>query len=67
MLVKLQRHFLYHWRTISTAQSGADGSFTQRLPDRTGWYRAKVNDVILSNGDVCNGATSGTRHYHRSP
>jgi hypothetical protein len=65
--VRIQRHFHYHWRTIATVQSGADGSFTRRLPDRTGWYRAKVKEVTLANGEVCNGAISRTRHYRRSP
>ena len=65
--LKIQRHIYDHWRTIATEQSGADGSFTRWLPDRTGWYRAKVNDVTLANGDVCNGAISGTRHYRRGP
>ena len=66
MQVRIQRRTSGHWRTIATDQSDIDGSFTQRLPDRTGWYRAKVNEVTLANGDVCNGATSGTRHHRRS-
>ncbi len=64
--LKFQRHIYDHWRTIATERSGADGSFTRWLPDRTGWYRAKVNDVTLATGDLCSGAISGTRHYRRS-
>ena len=65
MQVRIQRHVYDHWRTIATVRSNADGSFARWLPDRTGWYRAKVNEVTVANGDVCNGATSGTRHYRR--
>ena len=65
--VKIQRHIFDHWRTIAADRSGADGSFSRWLPDWTGWYRAKVNEVTLSNGHVCNGAISGARHYRRSP
>jgi hypothetical protein len=65
MHVKIQRRISDRWRTIATDQTDANGSFIHRLPDRTGWYRAKVHEVTLSNGEVCDGATSGTRHHHR--
>lgn len=66
MHVRIQRRISDHWRTIATDQTDADGSFTHRLPDRTGWYRARVIAVTLSSGDVCDGAISGTRHHNRS-
>jgi uncharacterized delta-60 repeat protein len=66
MHVRIQRRISDHWRTIATDQTDADGSFTHRLPDRTGWYRASVNAVTLSSGDVCDRAISGTRHHNRS-
>ena len=65
MHVKIQRRFSDHWRTIATDVTDADGSFIHRLSDRTGWYRARVNDVTLGSGDVCNDAISGTRHHRR--
>jgi virginiamycin B lyase len=65
MHVRIQRRISDRWRTIATDQTDANGSFIHRIPDRTGWYRAKVKDVTLANGDVCNGATSGTRHHLR--
>jgi len=66
MHVRIQWHVSDHWRTIATDHTGTDGSFTDRLPDRTGWYRARLNEVTLATGDVCNGATSGTRHHGES-
>ena len=66
MHVRIQRRISDHWRTIATDQTNADGTFSTRLPDRTGWYRATVSAVTLGSGDVCNGAISGTRHHNRN-
>jgi hypothetical protein len=66
MLVRIQRRISDRWHTIVTDLTGTDGSFTHRLPDRTAWYRATVDDVTLANGEVCNGATSGTTRHHGS-
>jgi streptogramin lyase len=65
MNVTIQRHGVHRWRTIASALTDATGSFTARLPDRTGWYRARVNEVTLGSGDLCDRAISGTR-YHRA-
>ena len=64
MHVRIQRRFSDHWRTIATDITDVDGSFIHRLSDRTGWYRARVNDVTLGGGDVCSEAISGTRHHN---
>ena len=66
MHVRIQRRISDHWRTIATDQTNADGTFSTRLPDRTGWYRASVSAVTLGSGDACNGAISGTRHHNRN-
>ena len=65
MNVTIQRHGVHRWRTIASALTDATGSFTAQLPDRTGWYRARVSGVTLGSGDACDRAISGTR-FHRA-
>ncbi|MFN8233341.1 MAG: IPT/TIG domain-containing protein [Actinomycetota bacterium] len=61
--VRIQRSFEGDWRTIAHDVTDADGRYSYRVPDRTGWYRAVIRQVTLPTGDTCNAAISGTRHH----
>jgi hypothetical protein len=51
------------WKTVSVGRTDSEGRYSVALPDRPGWYRARIGLVMLDGGDVCNEATSGTRHH----
>jgi len=56
--VKIQRHGPAHWRTIVDLVTLADGSFSARIPNTSGHYRARASRLVLPSGDVCNQSTS---------
>lgn len=63
--VKVQRRTPGGWKTLKSDSSASDGSYSVRLPDRKGKYRAKVASKELSDGSICTGDRSPTRtHSH---
>jgi hypothetical protein len=64
--VKIQRRVSGSWKTVGSATTTASGSYSKKIKDKTGKYRAKAPKVTLNAGvDVCKGAKSPVRkHTH---
>jgi len=64
--VKIQRRVSGNWKSVGSTTTDASGSYSKKIKDKTGKYRAKAPKVALNNGvDVCLGDTSPTRkHTH---
>jgi hypothetical protein len=63
--VKIQRKTSGGWKSVGTATTSASGSYSKKIKDKEGRYRAKAPKVILNNGaDICKGATSPSRKHH---
>jgi hypothetical protein len=64
--VKIQRRVSGSWKNVGSATTTATGSYSKKLKDKTGKYRAKAPKVTLNAGvDVCKGAKSPARtHKH---
>ena len=64
--VKIQRRVSGNWKSVGSTTTTASGSYSKKIKDKTGKYRAKAPKVALNNGvDVCLGDTSPTRkHTH---
>jgi hypothetical protein len=64
--VKIQRKTNSGWKAVGTATTTASGSYSKKIKDKTGKYRARANKVTLNTGaDVCSKATSPVRkHKH---
>jgi hypothetical protein len=64
--VKIQRRVSGSWKNVGSATTSATGSYSKKLKDKTGKYRAKAPKVTLNAGvDVCKGAKSPVRkHTH---
>jgi hypothetical protein len=64
--VKIQRKTSSGWKAVGTATTTASGSYSKKIKDKTGKYRARANKVTLNTGaDICSKATSPVRkHTH---
>ena len=64
--VKIQRRVSGNWKSVGSTTTDASGSYSKKIKDKPGKYRAKAPKVALNNGvDVCLGDTSPTRtHNH---
>ena len=64
--VKIQRRVSGKWKSVGSTTTTASGSYSKKIKDKPGKYRAKAPKVALNNGvDVCLGDTSPTRkHTH---
>ena len=63
--VKIQKRRGGRWRTVETDTTTANGSYRERIPDRTGRYRALVPRFSADPDNVCARDTSpGARHRH---
>ena len=53
------------WQIISSTETNEDGYFRLRLKDRSGRYRARVDEGFTADGGRCNAAVSRVlRHAH---
>jgi hypothetical protein len=64
--VKIQRKTSSGWKNVGSATTSASGSYSKKLKDKTGKYRAQVKKFTPNAGvDVCSKATSPVRkHSH---
>jgi len=64
--VKIQRRVSGNWKSVGSTTTDASGSYSKKIKDKPGKYRAKAPKVVLNNGvDVCLGDTSPARkHTH---
>jgi len=64
--VKIQRRVSGNWKSVGSTTPDASGSYSKKIKDKPGKYRAKATKVALNNGvDVCLGDTSPARkHTH---
>jgi hypothetical protein len=64
--VKIQRRVSGSWKTVGSATTTASGSYSKKLKDKTGKYRALVKSFTPNSGvDVCSKAKSPVRkHTH---
>jgi hypothetical protein len=64
--VKIQRRVSGNWKSVGSTSTDASGSYSKKIKDKPGKYRAKATKVVLNNGvDVCLGDTSPARtHKH---
>ena len=64
--VKIQRKTSGGWKNVGSATTTASGSYSKKLKDKTGKYRAQVKKFTPNAGvDVCSKATSPVRkHTH---
>jgi IPT/TIG domain len=64
--VKIQRRVSGSWKNVGSATTTTSGSYSKKLKDKTGKYRALVKKITLNNGaDVCKKAKSPVRkHTH---
>jgi IPT/TIG domain len=64
--VKIQRRVSGSWKNVGSTTTTATGSYSKKLKDKTGKYRAKAPKVTLNAGvDICKGAKSPARtHRH---
>lgn len=63
--VLIQRRASRRWRTVATALTRSDGSYSTRMADRSGRYRARTSRRTLATGDICGRATSGKKTHRR--
>jgi hypothetical protein len=65
--VKIQRKTSGGWKNVGSTTTTASGSYSKKVKDKTGKYRAQAKKVTLNSGaDVCKKATSPVRkHSHR--
>jgi hypothetical protein len=64
--VKIQRRVNGSWKNVGSTTTTSSGSYSKKLKDKTGKYRALVKKLTLNNGaDVCKKAKSPVRtHSH---
>jgi hypothetical protein len=62
--VKIQRRVSGSWRNVGSATTTSTGSYSKRIKDKTGKYRALVKKVTLNSGvDICKKAKSPVRRH----
>ena len=63
--VKIQRKTSGGWKSVGSTTTDASGSYSKKIKDKPGKYRAKAPKVALNNGvDVCLGDTSPARKHN---
>jgi IPT/TIG domain len=64
--VKIQRKTSGGWKGVGSTTTTSTGSYSKKLKDKEGKYRAKAPKVTLNSGvDICSGAKSPVRkHTH---
>jgi hypothetical protein len=64
--VKIQRKTSSGWKNVGSTTTTASGSYSKKIKDKTGKYRAQAKKVTLNTGaDICKKATSPVRkHKH---
>jgi IPT/TIG domain len=64
--VKIQRKTSSGWKNVGSATTTASGSYSKKIKDKPGKYRAQAKKITLNTGaDVCKKATSPVRkHTH---
>ena len=63
--VKIQRRVSGNWKSVGSTTTNASGSYSKKIKDKTGKYRAKAPKVTLNNGvDVCSGDKSPARNHN---
>jgi hypothetical protein len=64
--VKIQRKTSGGWKNVGSATTTSTGSYSKKIKDKTGKYRAQVKKFTPNAGvDVCSKATSPVRkHTH---
>jgi len=64
--VKIQRRVSGNWKSVGSTTTDASGSYSKKIKDKPGKYRAKAPRVTLNNGvDICSGDKSPARtHKH---
>jgi hypothetical protein len=64
--VKIQRKTSSGWKNVGSATTSASGSYSKKIKDKAGKYRAQAKKITLNTGaDVCKKATSPVRkHKH---
>ena len=64
--VKIQRRVSGNWKSVGSTTTDASGSYSKKIKDKPGKYRAKAPKVTLNNGvDICSGDKSPARtHKH---
>jgi IPT/TIG domain len=62
--VKIQRKTSGGWKNVGSATTTASGSYSKKLKDKTGKYRAQVKKFTPNAGvDICSKATSPVRRH----
>jgi hypothetical protein len=60
--VKIQRKTSSGWKNVGSATTTASGSYSKKIKDKTGKYRAQAKKITLNTGaDICKKATSPVR------
>jgi IPT/TIG domain len=64
--VKIQRKTSSGWKNVGSTTTSASGSYSKKIKDNEGKYRAKAPKVTLNSGaDICSGDNSPVRkHTH---
>jgi IPT/TIG domain len=63
--VKIQRKTSSGWKSVGSTTTDASGSYSKKIKDKEGKYRAKAPKVTLNNGvDICSGAKSPVRKHN---
>jgi len=64
--VKIQRKTSSGWKSVGTATTTSTGSYSKKVKDKTGKYRAQVKKFTPDAGvNVCSKSTSPVRkHSH---
>jgi hypothetical protein len=61
--VKIQRLRSGSWVTVETVTTSNTGTYSDRVPDKRGEYRATIAKTVLADGTSCLAATSPTRRH----
>jgi hypothetical protein len=60
--VKIQRRVSGSWKNVGSTTTTASGSYSKKVKDKEGKYRAQAPEVTLNNGaDICQGDASPVR------
>jgi hypothetical protein len=64
--VKIQRRVSGNWKSVGSTTTDASGSYSKKIKDKPGKYRAKAPKVTLNAGvDICSADKSPARtHKH---
>jgi hypothetical protein len=63
--VKIQRRVSGNWKNVGSTTTTASGSYSKKVKDKEGKYRAQAPKVTLNNGaDLCQGDTSPVRKHN---